>query len=545
MRKFLWLAAALPSVCLADQFVLDAPVTHVTMHPTGATVERRVPFSIPAGTHELILRGADPAVPLTDLRLSVAGAMLETLAARRSDLPPRAPAERPEVAAARAKVKRIEREIRDLEDRRAAHLLEVAAARAKQAFLAGLGERDGIASQDVISLREISAMIAEETLAAKTSALAAQQAARALDDPLADLTVALERARQALAALVPDTAEPAELTLTVTAPAPAEGQVTVSYLTPEAMWQPGYEARLTRGERPRLVLSRVAWVAQDGGETWRDVALRLSTVDPEAPTDPSVILPLRRRITERREEKSLGRAEMSGAAPEPMVEPMVEVQADIGSLAAVGAALDGISVTYDYPRPVTLAPGTDAVRIPLGEIALDAEVFARATPRHDETAFVAAGFTNDTQEILLPSDRVHLYLDGTFVGLGRMPIIAAGEETELSFGPIEGLRLKTVVTGRNEGDRGVLSKSNELTEARTFEVANLTGTEWQVRLRDRVPYSEQEDLVIDWTATPRPETRDVDGRRGVLEWRFPLAPGAQQAIRLEQRLTWPDGYELR
>ncbi len=531
----------LPTVGLADQFVLDAPVTHVTMHPTGATVERRVPFSIPQGRHLLILRGADPGVPLDELRFSVEGAVLETLSARGENLPPRDTTESAEVEAARAEVARIERAIRDLKDKHAEHLLGVAAAEAKLAFLAGLGESDSVAGQDVISLREISTMVAEETLAAKAAALQAQQAARALDDPLKELTEDLSQAKQALAALVPDVAEPIELTLAVSAEAATDGRVTITYLTPDAMWQPGYEARLTRGDTPRLTLSRVAWVAQDSGETWHDVALRLSTVDPAARSAPSEVVPWRRRIAPRPEPKAMQRDNLAGAASAPMVEaPVVYEEA-----AALGAALDGISVTYDYAPLVTLAPGTDAVRIPLGDVALEPQVFARAAPRYDETAFVAASFTNDTSEILLPSERMHLYLDGQFTGIGRMPTIAAGEETELSFGPIEGLRLTSVLRDRNEGDRGVLSKSNELTEAREFEIANLTGTDWQVRLRDRVPYSEQEDLSIDWTATPPPEIADVDGKRGVLEWQFRLAAGAEKTLRLETRLTWPEGFVLR
>ncbi len=542
MRKFIWLVTVLPSVCLADQFTLDAPVTHVTMHPTGATVERRVAFSIPQGTHELILRGADPSVPLSDLRLSVEGAVLETLSARGANLPPRSPNESAELTAARAEVRRIEREIRDLEDRRAEHLLGVAAAAAKQEFLARIGESDGIASQDVMTLRDLSTMIAEETLSAKSAAQLAQRAARALDDPLEDLSKALKRARQALAALVPDTAEQSVLSLTVTAETQSDGQVTISYLTPEAMWHPSYEARLTRTTPARLKLSRVAWVAQDSAETWRDVTLRLSTVDPDAPTDPTAIQPVRKRIMEPPEAKARLSADMQGAMmPAPMMEaPIMHAQS-----AAMGTVLDGISVTYTYDQPVTLAPGTDAVRIPLGDIALEAEVFARATPRYDDTAFVAASFTNDSPEILLPSDRVQLYLDGSFVGIGHLPLIAAGEQTELSFGPIEGLRLKSLLQERNEGDRGVLSKTNELSESRAFEVANLTGTDWPVRLRDRVPYSEQEDLSIKWSATPKPDITDVEGQRGVLEWQFPLAPGGNQTVRLETRLGWPQGYILR
>lgn len=540
MRKLLCLAAFLPSVGFADQFVLDAPVTHVTLHPTGATVQRQVPFAMPAGAHSLVLRGPDPGVAMSDMRIAVDGAVLNTVSARSENVPPREIAESAEVEAARAEVKRVEQEIQALNDKRATHLAGAAAARAKLDFLAGIGGQDGIGSQDATALRDISRMIAEETLAARGAALQAQQAARQLDQPMEDLQEQLEKAQQALAALVPDQAEEIEITLGVTAGAQTKGKVTITYLTPDAAWMPSYQARLTRGDSPRLTLSRVAWVRQDTGETWRDVALRLSTVDPDAPSEPSVLYPRRYRITEHQAPKAARAADTVGALAEPAVEPpeMVEDRATAGSF------VDGISVTYDYARPVTLAQGTDFVRIPLDEIALDAEVFARAVPRFDDTAYVTAAFVNRSGEILLPSELVHLYLDGSFVGVGTLPLIAGGEDAELSFGPIEGLRLTSTLLGRQEGDRGVLSKSNELTEDRELEVANLTGTRWDIRLRERVPYSEQEDLVIDWSATPRPDQENVDGRRGILEWRFALAPGAATTVRLKQRVDWPEGYDL-
>ena len=74
---------------------------------------------------------------------------------------------------------------------------------------------------------------------------------------------------------------------------------------------------------------------------------------------------------------------------------------------------------------------------------------------------------------------------------------------------------------------------------------NLTAREWTVRLRDRVPYSEQEDLQINYDATPLPTETDVDDRRGVLEWRFDMAPNSEQQVQLNHRLRWPDDMRLR
>ena len=156
-----------------------------------------------------------------------------------------------------------------------------------------------------------------------------------------------------------------------------------------------------------------------------------------------------------------------------------------------------------------------------------------------------AAITNDMGELILPTSEASFYLDGRFVGQRYLDLIPAGGEADLSFGPVEGLRLTRRVLDRNEGDRGVITKSNELTEEVRIEVENLTGESWPVRLLDRVPYSEQEDLEITWTAQPRPTEEDVDGKRGVLAWTVEIAPGATQEIALSHRIEWPEGMQLR
>ena len=48
--------------------------------------------------------------------------------------------------------------------------------------------------------------------------------------------------------------------------------------------------------------------------------------------------------------------------------------------------------------------------------------------------------------------------------------IVPGAETELGFGPIRGLRLTRTTLDRNEGDRGIISRSNENTETVRIDV---------------------------------------------------------------------------
>ena len=155
-----------------------------------------------------------------------------------------------------------------------------------------------------------------------------------------------------------------------------------------------------------------------------------------------------------------------------------------------------------------------------------------------------AEFTNTTDEILLPGQAL-VFADGTMIGFSNLPLLAAGADTEMGFGPLDGLRLTRATPSKSEGDAGVFSSANQLTEQAEITVENLTGQDWRVLLRDAIPYSEQDDLEVEFDASPAVTRRDPDGQRGILEWDLDLAAGATQEVSLEYTLTWPDGYILR
>jgi hypothetical protein len=145
---------------------------------------------------------------------------------------------------------------------------------------------------------------------------------------------------------------------------------------------------------------------------------------------------------------------------------------------------------------------------------------------------------------LLPAS-ARLYVDGRLIADTQIQQIVPGAETEIGFGPIHGLRLTRTILNRNEWDRGIISRSNENTETVRIDVENLTDKAWAVTLLDRVPFTEQEDLTIDWSATPRPTTTDHKDQRGVLHWNLDVEVGKTQSVKLDTTITWPDGMVLR
>jgi hypothetical protein len=77
-----------------------------------------------------------------------------------------------------------------------------------------------------------------------------------------------------------------------------------------------------------------------------------------------------------------------------------------------------------------------------------------------------------------------------------------------------------------------------------IDVENLTNKEWTVSLLDRVPFTEQEDLTIDWSAAPQPTTMDHKDQRGVLHWKLDIKAGETQSVNLGTTITWPEKIVL-
>jgi len=184
------------------------------------------------------------------------------------------------------------------------------------------------------------------------------------------------------------------------------------------------------------------------------------------------------------------------------------------------------------------------VRIALGEVSLDADIRARAVPLYEDRAFIEAEVRNTAGEPILAGTS-YRYRDGVFVGGGDFPSIPVGGEEALFFGPIDGLVVKRTVLERQEGDRGVISKSNAREESLRIDLENLTGEAWNLRVIDRVPYSEQEDLQITYQARPAASEKDLDGQRGVLAWDMEIGAGEKQQIGLDTVIKWPEGKVLQ
>lgn len=532
MMRLCLLALLLATPALADTIPATSRITSVTIYPQGAEVTREVTFSAPKGVHDLIVTDLPAETEPALLRLSSADTDLGAFALRTDRLPP---SEQPKSAteiAAEAEVDAARTALDQAEATLAAVNARIEAQTARIAFLSGL--KTDTAGQTAETLTAIADMVATQVLEARTAALAAQADLPAATRALARAQEDLARAEAARDALAQGAEGKAALIVAVTAKG-GEGRMTVTHYVQQASWRPVYDLRLDR-KAGKVQLERGLLVSQEAGEDWQSVDLTLSTAQPGTQAEASQLWPDRREV---RDPAAQETADAQGGMAEPLAAaPAVEAR----SITA-GLEVQGNTVTYHYPTPVSIASGVEDLRLALDAGTLPAEVLALAVPRYDRTAFLQAKVTN-SGELLLPGT-AFLYRDGMLTAQAEMPLLAPGDSTTFGFGPIPALKLTREMPLKSTGDRGVFTSSTEQVERAVLKVENLGDEAWTLRVLDQVPYSEQDELKIDWTAAPPPSVQDLEGQRGVLAWDFDLAGKETKEITLETTLSWPAGKELQ
>lgn len=521
----------------AETILVGSKITDVVVYPQGAKLTRLVEFSATAGQHDVVITDFPLDTVAAGLRLMPsAGLQIGAYALRNERVAPREVAKSDAQITAEAAL-----EAAVLASGRAQLALDavtvrVDAANAQIAYLNRIGAGD--AKAEVANLQATAQMIGAEVLAASNAALAARADLPAVQKALKDAQEAEVRAQAALDALSAGAEGHAAVTLAVSVAQAGPMQVEVTQYVNDASWMPIYDIALDR-VAGQVVIDRSLLVSQNTGEDWAGVALTVSTAQPGNRADPSQLWPDLHRVEEPVVQAYDNADRMMG-----MAEPVMEAPMVVEASRKASAQFQGDIVSYAYPDVVSIADGADNLRLALDKVVLPAMAQAQAVPGYDATAFMMATFTNTSGQILLPGPAM-LMRDGAFVGEVSMDAVAPGAKASLGFGAIEGLRLKRAVPARAEGDRGVFSKSNQIEQTAVLSVENLTAEDWSVRVMDVIPYSEQEELVINYTATPPVTEQDVDDKRGVLAWDIAVPAGAVREVTVVTRESWPEGKELR
>ena len=134
--------------------------------------------------------------------------------------------------------------------------------------------------------------------------------------------------------------------------------------------------------------------------------------------------------------------------------------------------VQGFQAVYASPAVSPCRPPARPSACRSTRCQLDPALTVRTVPKRDEKAYLYAKLTIARGTPILPGP-VSLFRDATFVGNGRLPLLAPGEEHELGFGVDDAVRVRHAIAEEKRGESGIITSSKTDTRNYRITVKNL------------------------------------------------------------------------
>jgi len=518
----------------------------VTVYRGQAMVTRAVPIDGPAGPVELVVLDLPERIIPESLYASSRAAVIRAVRYR-----------------ARAVREELRDDVRKLSEQIDAAQASLRANQAAQnlaaqqgAYLDNLGKFTATKTSEDINrgtlnaetITKLTPFLFEQRAALSTRAVELTEEALKLQKQLS----LLERQRSELASRLTRTAREAVLTLEKTGP--AAGTVHLHYLVSEASWSPMYNLR-AGAERSKVNLECNALIRQTSGEDWTGVRLTLSTASPAMAAEAPILTPLWVTLSsgpapqsdapaavyrgQQEAATKLRKAlQQRSSAFQPQIQTVeqdwaantwanrlqfLDLLAERDVLLVRREPLptdEALSVDYKLAGQITLPSRSDQQMVQIAAPELPAEFYYVAAPLLTPYVYRQARVSN-TSDLAMLSGPVSVYVDGQFMGKGRIPMVAKGQKFLAGFGVDSQLRADRQLADKT--DR-ISWGNRELTFTYRLLIENYKDTPVEVRVMDRLPTAQGAEVDVTLIEASDPVSDDVVYQRtlrkvGILQWK--------------------------
>ena len=334
-------------------------------------------------------------------------------------------------------------------------------------------------------------------------------------------------------------------TVTVTLATDRESDLRLSYQLRGPSWSPNYRASLdsTTGV---VKFDRLALVAQNTGEDWRNVQLTLSTGQPTRATAgrtpgawtldiaPPVVEAVRREFAVPAAPAAApvmaAAKSFSDAAPDM---PRFDVQATDGAYAT----------EFKVPQRITVPSGGQRITLSLGAQEARAQLISRTSPGVEPAAYLVAQLP--TLPGVWPTANVALYRDDAYVGQGMLN--NNNDElsrTGLSFGRDEKVIVTAEPQQQNSGSAGFTGSNVERKVQHAYRVDNRHRKPITLQVLEAAPVSRNDQIRVESQYEPAPTDKEWNRKPGLILWSTTLSPDASQRFTATHTLRYPKDARL-
>ncbi|HEY6872478.1 MAG TPA: mucoidy inhibitor MuiA family protein [Geobacteraceae bacterium] len=518
-------------------------ITAVTVYPDRAMTTRQATLPLKKGSYLVVFEGLPVLIQDDSVRVAGKGSAAATILGLEVK---RAFAE--QVPEKRAR--ELEQEIRELERKVAGIDAKKTALAAQKTFIDSIKVAWGDRISKELAVGKPTSVELNEALSfVGTGVSRVEEQNHDLDEEKRQLTAridALRRQREEAIGSRRKETKTVEVSLEVT----REGKLDLDLtsVTPQASWEPSYDARLAPDGKSAELVFR-ALVRQQTGEDWQDVSLSLSTARPALGGAPPELAPWR----------------VSFYRPPPPPSPMPDAFR-YGGMAAAKKAKTSDAVKYEEAAAAEEAPAVylnaevaeeqnsvsflipRSVDIPSdgtqhGSVVADENLPLTleflTVPKLSPSVFLRSEIVNRAAYPLLPG-RVNVFTGGNYSGSSQLKKVASGEKFDLFFGTDDQVTVKREEI-KSHKEAGLFGK-NRMGYRYRIEVQNFRKEPQMIVVRDQLPMAGDDEIKVTLDEpSQEPSERGADG---TLAWKLPLQPGEKRAITFGILVEYPKDREI-
>lgn len=328
----------------------------------------------------------------------------------------------------------------------------------------------------------------------------------------------------------------------------------VSYMMTDAWWHPEYEVRVNSTTLEMKLMCN-AVLRQRTAEDWSQVHVTVSTASPSQNGRQPELTPWRVDIEKRVSldyfnARPMSMMAPSAAAPLRQRRQMVTeeedciVAEDAPVVESASMTESAVSVSFKIPRVMTVRRDGEEVRSSLVTLDFQTTLSYTCIPSLAEAVFASAKADN-TSGIALRSGKAAIFLDGQYVASSTLPRTPAGEPLIVSVGRDEGITVTRKLLNRQRADDGGMfsGKKDTVTYTYSTTLKSSKSTAVSVKVQDRVPMSDNEDLVVglvkpDPEKLSESETKKLENE-GIVELTLQVPAGGSVESPLSFTVTSP------
>jgi uncharacterized protein (TIGR02231 family) len=333
-----------------------------------------------------------------------------------------------------------------------------------------------------------------------------------------------------------------------------EADLSMSYYTNNAGWQPIYDIRVN-SKTNAIKLVYKASVIQNTGIDWAKTKLTLSTGTPNFTTTAPLFNPWYLQYYVPQLYNTLSEVVVTGLAKNRIQSfDDKDFKKELAGSVA-GVKIDAINpstldqfttlkqgllnTSFEIDLPYDIASNGEAHSINIKEAAIQSNLKNYAVPKLDADAYLLAEITNWQNLDLIPGN-ANIIMDDTYIGKSFIDPNTTADTLNLSLG-----KDKRVGVKRTLVKDASLSKTKDANIKQTFTyeltVKNNKIKDVNVILKDQYPLSNVKEIEVELLNS---DDAAINEELGVLTWKLTLKPGESRKVRFSYTVKYPKDKKI-